>query len=1010
MARCSFPIVRRAQASILLAAAGLFAISGIRSTGAERTDLERGFNEQVRPFLATYCAGCHTGSSPAAQFDLSPYTSVAAVVEGYGHWNHVLDRLRASDMPPKPARQPRQDERQAVIRWIEEMRTSEAKRNAGDPGLVLARRLSNAEYDYTIRDLTGVDLRPARQFPVDPANQAGFDNSGESLTMSPGLISKYLQAARQVADHMVLKPDGFAFAEHPMLVETDREKYAVQRIVDFYDRQPTDFADYFHAAWRYKHRAVFGKPAATLNDIAAEMKVSPKYLPLVWRTLEETQEEVGPLVKLQAMWRELPVPKSNQPDLAREGCVRMRDFVVRIRRHTQKLIVTPSAEGISANSQPLVTWRNRQVAATHRDIDPAALRVEGEPPAPEMIVTQGPTFGRKEAEDLKVAIAIYKQERLEDPDLVVPAGERARYEAAFARFSSVFPDKFCLRERGRFYPIDALDEGRYLSAGLHNVMGYFRDDTPLIKMTLDDKGKQEIDRLWEEFEFIADFTARTYLQFVFNWGLRLVEERPTFDEALTERSILTMRDFSLARARETNNPVIVQAVKDHFESVNAAVRWAERARAEAEPRHLESLLEFASRAYRRPLERAERDEILAYYRELREKSDLTHEEAMRASIVSLLVSPDFCYRIDLTVGASDGSGEIRPLSNYALASRLSYFLWSSMPDDELRARAEAGDLRKPEVLAAQVRRMMKDPRARGLAVEFAGNWLDFRRFEEHNAVDRERFPSFDNDLRQAMFEEPVRFVEDAIRNDRSVLEMLYGKHTFVNPVLARHYGIPETAGANESWIRVDDASRYGRGGLLPMSVFLTHNSPGLRTSPVKRGYWVVKRVLGEEIPPPPPSVPELPQDEAKLDLPLREMLARHREHPSCAGCHARFDSFGLAFEGYGPVGERRFRDLAGRTVDAEAVFPDGSEGSGYEAVLAYIRKHREKDFLSNLSRKLLTYALGRSLMLSDELLVEQMCKAAAANGYRFGPLLETIVTSPQFMNRRVAALRPEKGE
>ena len=187
-----------------------------------------------------------------------------------------------------------------------------------------------------------------------------------------------------------------------------------------------------------------------------------------------------------------------------------------------------------------------------------------------------------------------------------------------------------------------------------------------------------------------------------------------------------------------------------------------------------------------------------------------------------------------------------------------------MPDEELLARAAAGDLQKPEVLVAQARRMLKDERARGLATEFAGNWLDFRRFEEHNAVDRERFPSFNNELREAMFEEPVRFIEDVIRNDRSVLDLLYANHTFVNPVLAKHYGMPEVAGDADRWVRVDDARQYGRGGLLPMAVFLTQNAPGLRTSPVKRGYWVVRRVLGETIPPPPATVPELPSDEAKL--------------------------------------------------------------------------------------------------------------------------------------------------
>jgi hypothetical protein len=185
-----------------------------------------------------------------------------------------------------------------------------------------------------------------------------------------------------------------------------------------------------------------------------------------------------------------------------------------------------------------------------------------------------------------------------------------------------------------------------------------------------------------------------------------------------------------------------------------------------------------------------------------------------------------------------------------------------------------------------------------------------------------------------------------------------------------------------------------------MAVFLTENSPGLRTSPVKRGNWVVKKVLGEVIPPPPPVVPELPSDEAKSDLPIREKLEQHRANPLCAGCHAKFDSFGLAFEGYGPIGDVRTKDLAGRLVDAMATFPGGSQGSGFQGIQQYIREHRQNEYLENISRKLLAYALNRSLQLSDEPMIERMQARLAANGYRFGTLVETIVTSPQFLNKR----------
>jgi len=201
-------------------------------------------------------------------------------------------------------------------------------------------------------------------------------------------------------------------------------------------------------------------------------------------------------------------------------------------------------------------------------------------------------------------------------------------------------------------------------------------------------------------------------------------------------------------------------------------------------------------------------------------------------------------------------------------------------------------------------------------------------------------------------------------------------------------------------VRVDDADRYDRGGLLPMAAFLTQSSPGLRTSPVKRGFWIVRRILGETIPPPPPSVPELPADETTSVRSVREMLAQHRENPMCAACHERFDALGLAFEGYGPVGERRETDLAGRLVDARAEFPGGVSGEGLAGVLRYIQEHRQDEYVETLARKMLAFGLSRSLLLSDEPLIEQVQAALEDQAFRMGSLVETIITSPQFRNRR----------
>jgi hypothetical protein len=1043
-------LARTTIAGIILLSGSIGTAIPAEPAGAE---LQRSFAETVHPFLETYCFTCHNKEKQKGKLDLSPYTKMEAVVQDYRLWEIVLEKLTAEEMPPEEAeRQPAVKARRAVIQWIQAMRRYEAERNAGDPGPVLARRLSNAEYDYTIRDLTGVDIRPTQEFPVDPANESGFDNSGESLTMSPALLNKYLEAARRVAEHIVLKPTGFVFAPHPAVTETDRDKYCVKRIIDFYQRHRTDLADYFTAAWRFQHRAALGKSESTLPDLAAEEKISAKYLATIWSALADSPEEIGPFARLQTMWRELPAPTGSQPEAVRRGCEQMRDFVLHLRQKLKPQFQNLSVRGIAAGSQPFVLWKDRQYATNRLRYNRGALQIQNAPKpdgasdngnrqhgeaAPSTpgdpnlrLVTLGAT-GRTEQPGLTNAV---------DQVLIIPAGEaeRARYEAAFERFCRIFPDAFFVSERGLiFLKEDKESRGRLLSAGFHLMVGYFRDDAPLYELILDEQKQRELDALWEEFHFITLDPIRQYKDFIFferaepprfAQGAEFDFARSEDKDSTSEAKIKQMAEAYLAKARRNagEGPAI-DAIEEYFKNISKEIRWVEQARMAAESSHLETLQTFAERAYRRPLSPSERSEVLAFYGSLREKEGLNHEEAIRDTVASVLMSPYFCYRVDrladepkgnsrreaaysstpegqslLTSAATIERSGVRPLSDYALASRLSYFLWSSMPDDELLARAAAGDLHRPEVIAAQARRMLKDNRIHGLATEFGGNWLDFRRFEEHNSVDRERFASFNNELRQAMFEEPIRFFTDLVRADRSVLNFLYADYTFVNPVLARHYGIPGLAVSTNEWVRVDFARRYQRGGLLPMSVFLTKNAPGLRTSPVKRGYWVVRRLLGERIPPPPPNVPELPNDEAKLgNLTLRETLARHREDKSCAGCHMRFDAIGLVFEGYGPVGELRTQDFAGRPVETQATFPGGSEGTGLDGLRNYLREHRQEEFLDNLCRKLLAYGLGRTLSLSDNGTIHEMRAKLTAHNFQFGSLVESIVASPQFLNKRV---------
>jgi hypothetical protein len=998
------------------------------SAYADSPALQKQFDETVKPFVGKYCVACHSGIQPTAQFDLKSYTTVDQVKDDFPRWSLLADRLTAHEMPPKQMPQPPAAAAQQVIDWVHSVRAEEIKRLGGDPGTVLARRLSNAEYNYTIRDLTGQDMELTRQFPVDPANTAGFDNSGESLTMSPALLNKYLQAARQVADHMVLKPDTIDFAPHLMQVESDHDKYAIQRIIAFYKAQPTDYADYFQAAWRYRYRAALGKPGATLASTATDAKVSAKYLPLVWSILHD-KNAVGPVAKLQGMWNAMPAPKDAKGDAPKTQAQAMRDFVVRIRAHTAVQFAAPVVKGLPGQSEPLHNWRLEEYAQNHRKSDPDDLRADNVPEEAPPIIPKYPPLH----EDASPRWAVLSAHaRFWDQDLVYPTGQKASYQKAFARLAYVFPDTFYVSERGRYWPDDSTDNGRLLSAGYHNTGGYYRDDTALMQLILDKRGQDQLNRLWNEFDFIAHQTERTWVQYYFNQSGEVDgningplstesgSKRPVGHEVTDQFVVFQMRDKYLARwemDKEHNDPVAPKAFRWHFGLINATLRNLEKEHAAAEPKHLAAMLRFAERAYRRPLTAGERADVLAYYKTLRTKNRISHDAAVRDSIVAILMSPDFLYRFDLAKTASAPKLGLskaalakpfvsEPLSDYSLASRLSYFIWSSMPDAELMKHAAAGDLHQPGVLKAQAQRMLKDPRVYGLATEFTGNWLVFRQFETNNSVDRQRFPAFDDELREAMFQEPIHFLQDTITHDGSMLDVLYGNYTFVNPSLAKFYGMPEVSGDANTWVRVDNADKYGRGGILPMAVFMTLYSPGLRTSPVKRGNWVVQKVLGMKVPPPPPVVPELPSDESKTDLPIRAMLEQHHKNPFCAGCHQRFDSFGLVFEGYGPVGNARTTDMAGRPVDASATFPGGVDATGVSGLQGYIREHRQDRYVENLCRKLLSYALNRSLQLSDESLVDKMKAALTGDDYRFRALVEAIVVSPQFLNRRM----PESAE
>ncbi len=406
--------------------------------------------------------------------------------------------------------------------------------------------------------------------------------------------------------------------------------------------------------------------------------------------------------------------------------------------------------------------------------------------------------------------------------------------------------------------------------------------------------------------------------------------------------------------------------------------------------------DFAQAAYRRPLTAEETKHLLAFYESVARKEEYGIEEAVRASIIRILVSPHFCYRLELPPAGKT----IQPVSDLTLASRLSYFLWASMPDKELLDLAARGELKNDKTLRTQMQRMLNDPRVSGFAREFFGQWLQYGDFLSSESVNRQVFPEFDDALKQAMFEEPTRFATGLIQNDRSVLDLLNSDTSYVNKRLARHYGIP-FRGDDASWEKTTGLLQQGRGGFLGMAVFLTKNSQPARTSPVKRGFWVVHKLLGEHIPAPPANVPVLPAKETDTKgKSIRDLLALHTADATCARCHQRFDPVGLSMEGFDAIGKSRTKDLAGRPVDNLVRLPSGKAAHGIPEFSNYLATERKDDFTRTLCRKFLGFALGRSLELSDRVLLDKMQAELEKNDYRLRILFETLVMSPQFRMQR----------
>ncbi len=526
---------------------------------------------------------------------------------------------------------------------------------------------------------------------------------------------------------------------------------------------------------------------------------------------------------------------------------------------------------------------------------------------------------------------------------------KKQFEQGFEAFRKAFPAAVCYT---KIVPVDEVV----------TLTLYHREDEPFQRLLLTPEQNIQLDRLWKDLHYVSqDAFAEV--------------------DAFNQLMEFATQDSNPALFEPYRKPILASAEALKKQMVNT------------EPQHLEGVLRFAAKAYRRPLTKGEDSELRALYNGLR-KQDIPHDAAIRLSLARVFVSPAFLYRLEKA-----GEGEVATrVTAQELGSRLSYFLWSSTPDQALLDEIQSGNLQTSENLQKQAKRMIQSPFTRRLATEFACQWLHIYDFDKLDEKSEKHFPEF-NQLRSEMYEESIRFFTDFFQNDRSILSILDADHTFVNESLAKFYGW-DTQG-QKGWFRVDGLRKKGRGGILGMATTLAKQSGASRTSPILRGNWVSEVLLGERLPRPPKDVPKLPEDETQTQgLTVRQLVENHSSDSRCAVCHVRIDPFGFSLESFDPIGRFRTKDLGNRPIQTKSVLRDGQEIDGILGLRDHLLGPRKDAFVRQFCKKLLGYALGRETQLSDEPLLAKIHADLARNDYRVSIALEAIVTSDQFRNIR----------
>ena len=999
----------------------------------------------VRALYETYCLECHNAKEAKGDFNFEPYLDDQTKFDtSHEMLDHVKWVIEEEEMPPvKAKKQPTDQEREAMFDYAERafLTLSQAKPN--DPGVVAMPRINPDEFDYIVRDLTGHDLQLGQYLTPDGPGKEGFVNFGALQTMSVGQFEGFLSTAKRLLNHAVIQPDGsiyWAPKELPA-AGTPQEQVKVlkayfeeaQNVIqlDVETRHARDLKEmskhrmavYLEAAWRYQHRAALGTPNATFAEIAAsnEPPLFTSTLVKVWSyvsgqdvpefKLKATERPLATM--LGETWAALPPPGKIEPQEVRK---RMDERITELLKYAQVEEFGGASGPLEFEVKDRAEGQERR-GFNHRGEYPFNLDLKKAKEGKVYLAVSELWDGSKgDFTQWRKGTFVFKdgskkpwQQVLkgfkdkDGKDLAFgshPAGGSAPADTVVipgGNYAMLDLPKDAVR-----LEVEAILDPEHRDTTSVQVMPYAEAPKDLMKLGTyrihgvhRSKAARALDQDLEWLRMFAELKGGVPARIRGNAAFKRLPEElsKTFGFNVPQDSWSSGMPFGLSADDIYNFATEEQKAElDTLAATMKSIHSIQTAdESELEKKARAVLTHFSALVWRRGVSPAEIEGLVEIYRKDREEGR-SFDASAKTALTAVLMAPDFLYRFNVSKSSTDPY----PLNDYELASKLSFALWGTLPDTELRQLAAAGKLQDNAVLNQQIERMLDDPKSDAFIEQFAGLWFGFADFDKFSGPDPERYKQFDEDLKKAMYLEAKLFFKDMLKEGKPITEVFDAGYTYLNERLAEHYGIDGVKGGEMR--KVELKSTEQRGGILGMGAFLVKTSTPLRTSPVHRGLWVYEKVFGFPVPEPPP-VPTISDEEVSADgLTIPQQLEKHRKDPNCSSCHDRFDPLGVAMENFDAVGAWR-TEIADKPVDTKGKFANGKSIDGLEDLREYLGGWRT-EYIDNFCEKLLAYSLGRSLLPTDKPALEVMKRQLEADDLSFRTAVKTALFSPQFRNRR----------